>query len=192
MLKCIIGLCCHGCLFSWKMIFQYQGHRFELVLSASSAYEEKQWKAEFLKSAAISADMQNPVASELRGYSFLALDLTPLEQVLGFEPPLSRTTSVHSVASLRAESDLQHVVIKRTHCPNKLGQFARHIDGELERPRFSLLESPIILTSRRQDRIRLERAISSVYTRECLPYLSVRVSTDVQAPRTCLVASILP
>ncbi|KAF5862261.1 hypothetical protein ETB97_011874 [Aspergillus alliaceus] len=164
------GLCCHGCLFSWKMIFQYQGDRFELVLSASSAYEEKQWKAEFLKSAAISADMQKPVASELRGYSFLALDLTPLDRVLGFEPPLSRTTSVHSVASLRAESDLQHIVIKRTHCPNKLGQFARHIDGELERPRFSLLESPIILTSRRQDRIRLERAISSVYTRECLPY----------------------
>jgi hypothetical protein len=165
-----IGLCCHGCFFSWKLIFQYQDNKFELVLSASSAYEEKQWKAEFLKSAAVSADVQRPVSSELRSYSFLTLDLVPLNRVLRSEPPLSRTTSAHSVAISRVESDLQHVVIKRTHCPQKLGQIARHVEGEIERPKVSLPESPILLTSRRQDRIRLERVISSVYTRECLPY----------------------
>ncbi|OGM50069.1 rho guanyl nucleotide exchange factor [Aspergillus bombycis] len=164
------GLCCHGCFFSWKLAFQYQNNKYELVLSASSAYEEKQWKTEFLKSAAISADMQRPVSSELRGYSFLTLDLAPLDQVLSSEPSFSRTASVHSVAISRVESDLQHVVIKRTHCPNKQGQITRHIDGEFERPKLSLPESPIILTTRRQDRIRLERIISSVYTRECLPY----------------------
>ncbi|KNG87566.1 rho guanyl nucleotide exchange factor [Aspergillus nomiae NRRL 13137] len=164
------GLCCHGCFFSWKLVFQYQNNKYELVLSASSAYEEKQWKTEFLKSAAISADMQRPVSSELRGYSFLTLDLAPLDKVLSSEPSFSRTASVHSVAISRVESDLQHVVIKRTHCPHKQGQITRHIDGEFERPKLSLPESPIILTTRRQDRIRLERIISSVYTRECLPY----------------------
>ncbi|KAE8349602.1 Dbl homology domain-containing protein [Aspergillus coremiiformis] len=164
------GLCCHGCFFSWKLIFQYKDNKFELVLSASSAYEEKQWKAEFLKSAAISANIQRPVSSELRGYTFLTLDLVPLDRILRSEPPLSRTTSVHSVAISRGQSDLQHVMIKKTHSPHKAGQVARHIDGEFERPKLSLPESPIILTSRRQDRIRLERVISSVYTRECLPY----------------------
>ncbi|GMF71234.1 unnamed protein product [Aspergillus oryzae] len=167
---CRIGLCCHGCFFSWKLVFQFQNTKFELVLSASSAYEEKQWKAEFLKSAALSANMQRPVSSELRGYSFLTLDLAPLDQMASFEPSFSRTASVHSVAISRVESDLQHVVIKRTHCPHKLGQTARHVDGEFERPKLSVPESPVILTTRRQDRIRLERIISSVYTREYLPY----------------------
>ncbi|KAE8417710.1 Dbl homology domain-containing protein [Aspergillus pseudocaelatus] len=164
------GLCCHGCFFSWKLVFQYQNKKFELVLSASSAYEEKQWKSEFLKSAALSADMQRPVSSELRGYSFLTLDLAPLDQESSSEPSFSRTASVHSVAISRVEPDLQHVVVKRTHCPQKLGQAACHVDGEFDRPKLSVPESPIILTTRRQDRIRLERIISSVYTRECLPY----------------------
>ncbi|KAB8240341.1 Rho guanyl nucleotide exchange factor [Aspergillus flavus] len=164
------GLCCHGCFFSWKLVFQIQNTKFELVLSASSAYEEKQWKTEFLKSAALSANMQRPVSSELRGYSFLTLDLAPLDQMASFEPSFSRMASVHSVAVSRVESDLQHVVIKRTHCPHKLGQTARHVDGEFERPNLSVPESPVILTTRRQDRIRLERIISSVYTREYLPY----------------------
>ncbi|KAE8379957.1 Dbl homology domain-containing protein [Aspergillus bertholletiae] len=164
------GLCCYGCFFSWKLVFHYQNSKFELVLSASSAHEERQWKAEFLKSAATSADIQRPVSLELRGYSFLTLDLAPVDQVMGPEPSLSRTASVNSIAISRAESDLQHVVIKRTHCPHRLGQTAHHVDGEFERPKVSLPGSPIILTTRRQDRIRLERVISSVYTRECLPY----------------------
>ncbi|KAE8147493.1 Dbl homology domain-containing protein [Aspergillus avenaceus] len=164
------GLCCYGCYFSWKLVFQYRDHKFELVLSASSANEEKQWKTELLKSIAISADVERIVSSELRGYSFLTLELFPLGRASRCEPPLSRTTSVQSLKISRHTSDLQNVVIKRTHCPHTFSQTVHHVDGELERPKLSLPVSPIILTSPRQHRIRLEKLIYSVYTRECLPY----------------------
>ncbi|KAL4892724.1 hypothetical protein BDV59DRAFT_39480 [Aspergillus ambiguus] len=163
------GICCHGSLFTWKMCFQFDGNDFELVLSASSANDEKNWKSEFLKSTAFSSETPKSVALEMKEYNFLSLDLTPLNRVYNPEKLLPRTPSVHSASVPRLDSNLQHVVIKKTHCPHHVNQMPRTVEGEIERPK--MLSSPaLVLTSRRQDRIRLEKLISCIYTRELLNY----------------------
>ncbi|KAL5355122.1 hypothetical protein BJX96DRAFT_161547 [Aspergillus floccosus] len=163
------GLCCHGSLFSWKLSIQYQDDDFELVLSASSANDEKSWHTEILRSTSLTLDMPKPVAFELKGYTFLALDLTPLNSVHNPDASLLRTPSVHSATVPGLNSNLEHIIIKKTHCPNQFNQTSRVEEGEIERPKMH--SSPArVLTSRRHDRIRLEKLIACMYTKECLNY----------------------
>ncbi|KAL7662052.1 Ferric reductase NAD binding domain family protein [Aspergillus niger] len=163
------GLRCYGCLFSWKLVFQSLGKNYELVLSASSAREEKKWETEMLKSAAVLTDIPKSVVAKLKEYSFLSLELAPLNCGNGPLPLLPRRPSMQALATSRTLPDSQNIIIKKTHCPQKL-QMTESVDGEIERPKMSSLCPALILTARRQDRILLERAISSFYTRDALPY----------------------
>ncbi|KAL4932049.1 putative Rho guanyl nucleotide exchange factor [Aspergillus undulatus] len=159
------------CEFSWKLLFQLEDEKFELVLSASSAAEEKQWKTGILKSAAASVDAPNAVSSELRGSSFLILDLVPEEEVSDIAPQLSRRPSLQTLGTTqRVRSDLQPIIIRKTYCPHKHGQ-TQQVGGELDRPKVPPpVPQPFTITARRQDRIRLERTIFPIYTRDALPY----------------------
>ncbi|OOG00519.1 hypothetical protein ASPCADRAFT_511500 [Aspergillus carbonarius ITEM 5010] len=170
------GLRCYGCLFSWKLTFQYLGENFELVLSASSACEEKKWKTEILKSAAALTNIQKPVLAKLKEYSFLSLELIPLTCGSGPLPPLPRRPSMQVLATSRNLPDSQNIIIKKTHCPQSL-HLSGAVDGELERPKTSSSCPAFVLTARRQDRILLERAIASLYTRDVLPYPGMTLGT---------------
>ncbi|KAL2845661.1 hypothetical protein BJY01DRAFT_247592 [Aspergillus pseudoustus] len=166
------------CVFSWKLLFQRNGEKFELILSASSATEEKQWKTGILKSVAASVDVPNAVSSEMRGSSFLAFDLVPVPDISDFAPQLSRRPSLQTLGMPRVRSklQLQPIIIKKTHCPHKHSQ-TQQVDGELERPKVPPPCPALILTARRQDRIRLERAILPIYTRDSLPYPGMFLAT---------------
>ncbi|KAL3490137.1 hypothetical protein BJX62DRAFT_238429 [Aspergillus germanicus] len=166
------------CIFSWKLLFQRHGEKFELVLSASSATEEKQWKTGILKSVAASVDKPNAVSSELRARSFIALALVPIPDTSDLTPQLSRRPSLQTLgmSRIRSKLQLQPIIIKKTHCPHKHGQ-TQQIDGELERPKVPPPFPALILTARRQDRIRLERAILPFYTRDTLPYPGMFLAT---------------
>lgn len=168
------------CIFSWKLLFQLCDEKFELVLSASSAAEEKQWKTGILKSVAASVDVPNAISSEQRRFSFLALDVVPEEEVTEFVPQLSRRPSLQTLGTTgtqRARSNLQAIIIRKTHCPHKHGQL-QQMDGELERYKMpSFVSQPLTFMARRQDRIRLERVILHIYTRDALPYPGMFLAT---------------
>lgn len=164
-----IGLCCYGCLFSWKLVFQDQDEGFELVLSAASANEERTWKTEILKAAAALTDAPR-APTEPRRYSFSSFDLTPLDRASQPRQSLARRSSMHSLSTLRVKSELQNVVIKKTHCPNRVEDITPSVNGEIDRPRMPTPQAGVLLTTRRNDRIRLERFISDVYTRDVLPF----------------------
>ncbi|RAL07406.1 putative Rho guanyl nucleotide exchange factor [Aspergillus homomorphus CBS 101889] len=158
------GLCC-DCVFSWKLVFQDRGRKFELVLSASSASEEKKWTTETLKCAAATTKVQGDILERSRRYAFLSLDLVPLDSTA---LPLARRPSMQTLGVSRLSPENPIVVIKRTHCPYLLEEH-NPTDGEVGRSEHpDYLVSTVV--ARRQDRIRLERAISSVYTRDALPY----------------------
>ncbi len=168
------------CIFSWKLLFQLRDEKFELVLSASSAAEEKQWKTGILKSVAASVDVPNAISSEQRRCLFLALDVVPEEDVPEFVPQLSRRPSLQTLGAIgmqRARSNLQAIIIRKTHCPHKHGQ-PQQVDGELERYKIpSFVSQPLTFMARRQDRIRLERVILHIYTRDALPYPGMFLAT---------------
>jgi hypothetical protein len=161
------GLCCYGCLFSWKLQFQEE-QNYEFVLSASSAVEEKQWNTELLKASAAMVELGQQGTRERRKYSFLALHLAPLNRVQYAVSSLARRSSMDSM-SISRRSHVQHVVIKKTHRPRNAEELATPVEGEIERPKIPASPGALVFTARRIDRIRLERLIADVYTKDLLP-----------------------
>ncbi|GFF30916.1 hypothetical protein IFM51744_01283 [Aspergillus udagawae] len=181
------GLCCYGCLFSWKLIFEHRNNQYELVLSASSAIEEKQWKTEILRAAAALTEVSTTGQPESNLYSFEVLGLLPLECSTGLTPLLSRKSSIHSLATSANKANLQHIVIRKTHKP---GEASPEADGEIERPKIPPWASALVLTTRRQDRVDLERFIFNIYTKSSLPYpgMPPAKGKDLLKPSKLMVA----
>lgn len=165
----MLGVCCYGCLFSWKLAFQHDNEQFELILSASTAAEERQWTSEIVKSA----QRVEPVPCEPRRYSLLTHDVQP------FERSLARKASVHSLATSCASNDVQHVIIQNTYYPDIPFQ---PVEGEIERMKLSSPQGAVLLTPKRPDRIRLENLISNIYTSDMLPFPGMVLGLDEKRP----------
>ncbi|KAJ5909406.1 hypothetical protein N7504_004049 [Penicillium tannophilum] len=161
------GIYCYGCPFSWKILFQDQEENFEFVLSASSATEEKQWKTDTLKYSAALSELGKPGAQEPRKYSLLTILLVPLDRTQYTVASLARR-SMDAVAISR-KSTSQHVVIRKTRCPQTHDE-PTESSSEIERPNSIIARTPWVVTAKRVDRVRLERLISEVYTRDVLPW----------------------
>ncbi|PYH94759.1 rho guanyl nucleotide exchange factor [Aspergillus ellipticus CBS 707.79] len=160
------------CFFSWKMIFQHQDKSFELVINAESPCEEMKWKTEMVRSAAASTDMQKAVSATLKGYSFLTLELSPLADVAGQTSSLPRRPSMQELTTSQSQATSQDTVIKNTDLSHRM-LIPDPEDGEAKRlERYSSCPA----TPRKQDRIRLERAISSIYTKDLLPYAGMTLA----------------
>lgn len=168
--KAIIGLCCYGCLFSWKLAFHHHNDHYELVLSASTAAEEKQWTSEIVKST----QKVEPFPWEPRKYSLLTLDVEPFER----STALGRKSSVHSLLTSRTNNSSQHVIIEKTHHPHSSEATVRLVEGEIERPRVLPPQGAISLVTRRQDRVRLEQFISDEYTSDVLQFPGMVLGFD--------------
>lgn len=104
----------------------------------------------------------------------MVLDIAPEEEEASdIAPQLSRRPSLQTLGTIgmqRVRSNLQPIIIRKTYCPHKHSQL-HQVDGELERPKVPPpISQPFTITARRQDRIRLERIIYPIYTRDILPY----------------------
>lgn len=73
--------------------------------------------------------------------------------------------------SVSRKAHVQHVIIKKTHCPHNSEEPSSPLgtDGEIDRPKTPVVRGALTLSAKRMDRIRLERLISDVYTRDVLP-----------------------
>ncbi|KAJ5930191.1 hypothetical protein N7466_005684 [Penicillium verhagenii] len=155
------GIYYYDCPFTWKILFSDQDGNFELVLSASSATEEKQWRTEMLK-CPVPPEARNP-----HKYSLLTLVLVPLDKASYGAGSLSRRSM--DAVSISRRSTSQHVVIRKTRCPRSYDE-STNTSSEIDRPKSSLARTPWVVTARRVDRIRLEKLISEYYTRDVLPW----------------------
>ncbi|KAJ6014827.1 hypothetical protein N7540_009418 [Penicillium herquei] len=165
------GLTCYGCPFSWKIVFQDQGENFELVLSASTPTEEKQWHTEIMKLSVARENKAKPGGvCDPRKYSLLSLPLLPLDRAQYTVASLSRRTSMDSMAISR-KANIQRVIIRKTNFPNyDESTSSGSSTGEIERPKTPVTRGSYNVIARRQDRIRLEKLIEEVYTRDALPW----------------------
>jgi len=104
-----------------------------------------------------------------RKYSFVNMLLLPLDRVQYKAASLARRSSMDSLTVLR-KANVQHVIIKKTHCPHTFEEAASPLgDGEIEPLKTPAVRGALTLVARRIDRIRLERLITDVYTRDVLP-----------------------
>ncbi|OJJ49106.1 hypothetical protein ASPZODRAFT_157569 [Penicilliopsis zonata CBS 506.65] len=181
------GIFCDWSLFSWKLSFHHIDKGYEFVLSASSAAEEMQWKTEIIKLAAILSDEPKDGPSKIVRCSFLSLNLVAVDSPLQPAPSLVRKASASALTTLRSDHqrDMLHVRIKKTHFPRGSEETAAQPDGEIERPKvLSSARSILTLTPRREDRIRLEKFISIIYTRDVLPFPGMSLGAADRFTRT--------
>ncbi|CAG7916299.1 unnamed protein product [Penicillium olsonii] len=162
------GLCCYECIFSWKLLFQDRNANYEFVLSASSAAEERHWNTEILRLSAALAEVAQPRSGESEAHAFSALRLAPLDQVQYQVSSLARRSCMDSV-SVASKYEVQHVILRKTHYPRHVEEPTAQLEGEIERPKTPPEGTSVTLVARRIDRIRLERLIADIWSRDLLP-----------------------
>ena len=104
-----------------------------------------------------------------RRYSFVNIALVPLDRAQYAVSSLPRRSSIDSM-SIARKSDIQQVVIKKTHYPNSHDEPTNPPGSEIERLKTQVIRSASTITARRIDRVRLEKTIANIYTRDVLPF----------------------
>jgi hypothetical protein len=146
---------------------------YELILSACSATEEKHWKMELLRASAALPGTLPTESLEPRKFFMSTLQVKPLDHTDSASALLTRRSSMRSLASLvNLRLQLEQVVIENTHslCHHDEAR-QTHKGGKIERSHsVTKTDSSTLLAPRREDRIKLERDISNIYTRDILPF----------------------
>ena len=166
------GLQCYTAPFSWKILFESDHQLFELLCSAASPDEERQWRlnlTDFSAKASLSFSNGQPLAPEC--YSHLYMDLKPAGYALGQPGTLARRLSVQRPSTIGPRANLFQVIIRDTTAPKTESEPAG-ITTRFGRSR-SLLSTTgriPVLCPRRSDRIRIEQDMANFWTKETLPY----------------------
>ena len=162
----LIGLQCHNALYTWKLVFGFDQQWHEMILCASSAREEDQWKSELLISS--KADNAIPAASDL---TFLAVKMRSLGLIFGQPGSLSRRYSMQRAALVDRPKTGYQVIIRNTSSAQEGQDSPKSPSGTFNRSASLLLTSRIpVLAPERADRVRLEHALEGVWTKELLPF----------------------
>ncbi|KAI9692132.1 MAG: hypothetical protein M1822_006362 [Bathelium mastoideum] len=163
------GLQCHSAPFCWKLDFESGCRMYELMFSACSSEEEDCWKR--LISERVAAENQTgseDKADTVDLLSSLSLDVRSYGTALGRSRSLTKRVSMHRAATLGSMATMSHVIIKNTEAV-KEGKSVAPLPVNRSQSLLSSSHVPT-LSPRRIERIRLERSLSNVWTKELLPY----------------------
>ncbi|OKL60858.1 hypothetical protein UA08_03305 [Talaromyces atroroseus] len=167
------GIACPDTPFSWKVIFQHDQKRYELIFSGSSVLEERGWKTEILRASMMPPNEVPTISLEPRRFSFASIPLKPLESD-GRPLRIKRRVSIQTLSSgLPLQQEQEVVIIKKTHNPLHDNEVRLLHEAQLTRSRSVAKQSvctPIILMTARLSRVKLERSIADIFSDEILPY----------------------
>lgn len=166
------GLQCHMAPYSWKFAFESDQQLYELVLCACSAREEEQWKSSLLKHSTKETQMQKEDQTTLPPLFFiLSLDIQSLGYVFGLPGTLTYRISIQRAATVGPRTGACRVIIKNTHALKDHCDSPSLAPNSMSRSQSLLSTNRVlILAPKRADRIRMEYALTDVWTRDLLPY----------------------
>ena len=153
-------------------MFEADQQLFELILSACTPEEEKQWRNTLMElSAAESQNQFEEYPTSPARYSVLYLGIRPIGSILGQPGTLARRISMQRAATMGPRTNVCQVFIRNTHAlrDNLDSPTARnHAVGRSQ----SLLTTNRIpvLAPKRMERMKMEQDLSKVWTKEMLPY----------------------
>ncbi|KAL1630520.1 hypothetical protein SLS56_004794 [Neofusicoccum ribis] len=167
------GLQCHTAPFTWKLLFESGQRLYEVILSACSAEEEEVWKTNLRsRVAAENNDLFEGRSSVQDVFSSLSLDLKSIGTTFGQTSNFTRRLSIRRAATLGPKVHPLQVIIKNTQAQKRSDSAHSTASLPVGRSQSQLSSATIIptLAPRRGERIRLETAISDVWTKDTLPY----------------------
>ncbi|OCL09815.1 hypothetical protein AOQ84DRAFT_375486 [Glonium stellatum] len=166
------GLQCYTAQHTWKLVFE-SGHRlFEIILSACSQKEQEEWKKHLRDRIALETHDLTEGRSTIQDmFSFLSLDLKSIGPIFGQPQNPVRRMSVHRSATMGPKMSLHQVIIKNTQAQKSPEPGQSTISLPVARSQSHLSTNHIpTLAPRRAERIRLETALSEVWTKDILPF----------------------
>ena len=180
------GLQCSSAAYAWKVAFQSEEQLYELVLCACSRKEEEQWRTKIQDHSRLECQKQvaeHAVTPLL--YSMLDLPARSLGHAFGLPGTLSRRLSIQRAATVNPRSGAHHVVIKNTHALSMATNASGDLQDVVGRSQSLTSTHRVpILAPKRSDRTRLEHALSTVWTREYLPYPGMGINRGEQLIRS--------
>lgn len=138
-------------------------------MSACSAPEEEVWKGG-LQGKAIGAKRTTQLVTEIP--SSIGLDLRSTGAVFGPQSSvLSRRPSVQRAATVGNRASVCQVIIRNTHNLHDLHEFRQPSASAVNRSQSHMTSNRIVVLSpKRSERVRLESALSDVWTKDKLAY----------------------
>ncbi|MCJ1426910.1 hypothetical protein MMC29_004813 [Sticta canariensis] len=166
------GLQCHTAPYSWKLVFESHQQLYELILCACSAREEEQWKSGLSMYSSKEGQIQREDHATLAPpFYILLLDIRSLGHVFGVPGTLTHRISIQRAATVSPRTNACQVIIKNTNALKDSCDTQTAAPDSLSRSQ-SLLSTNRVLTlaPKRGERLRMEHALTEVWTRDLLPY----------------------
>lgn len=178
------GLQCHTAPHSWKIVFEYGGRMYEIILTACSATEATVWRTYLSQRIQVQSQaVESRISNAFQLHSPLVAEMKSVGAAFGKPESFVRRMSVHRSATVGPTTDLNQVIIKNTQAV-KDALDNNGSTGSLQiLPRSQSVATPShvqTLAPRRADRIRLESLLSDVWTKELLPFPGMTVRRSDQ------------
>lgn len=154
------------------MLLEFDQQLFELIFCACSAREEEQWKMHILDHSTKEEQRQmDDQSASLPYYSVLSLGIKSLGNVFGLPGTLIRRISIQRAATVSPRSNACQVIIKNTTVLRDHNGSPNTVTSPVGRSQSCLSTARVsILAPKRADRLRMECALTDVWTREFLPF----------------------
>lgn len=166
-----LGLQCYTALYSWKAVFENEGHLYEMIYCACSAREEEQWRHLLIECSA--KEGQKQVEDKLGmppPYAVMDIDIKPSGEVFRQPNAVDRPLSIQRAATLPRSTSYQ-VIIKNTSAAKDPQNRNVSPSNSVSRSQSLMASNRVmVLAPKRTERTRMEHQLASVWTRELLPY----------------------
>ncbi|MCJ1469436.1 hypothetical protein MMC07_008069 [Pseudocyphellaria aurata] len=166
------GLQCYTAPYSWKLVFESNQQLYELILCACSAREEEQWKSSLLEYSSKEGQIQKEDQATLAPLFYILLpDIRSLGHIFGVPGTLTRRISIQRAATVNPRTNACQVIIKNTNALRDSNDSQTSAPDSLSRSHSLLSTNRIlVLAPKRAERLRMEYALTEVWTRDLLPF----------------------
>ncbi|KAI1341627.1 Dbl homology domain-containing protein [Xylariaceae sp. FL0016] len=160
------GLQCHTAPFSWKLVFECDHQLYEMILTACSLREEREWRSHFSY-----LDGREPLmVSEPAFYSSVFLNIKSLGTVFGKPGTVARRLSVHRATTVGPKSPLCQVILRNTSTVKETSSTNSNFPINRSQSLLTTASRVPVLAPSRADRAKLEALLADVWSRKMLPF----------------------
>lgn len=152
-------------------MFEFDQQLYEIIFCACTSREEQQWRTDLHERSRESEDQTKKGSLPNSGQSLLSLDIKTLGFVFGQPGTLTRRQSIQRAATVNSRRKGHQVIIKNTNSLKESGESPAPEPEYLSRSQSLLSTHRIpVLAPKRNERQRIETAMSDVWTRDRLPF----------------------
>ncbi|KFY38928.1 hypothetical protein V495_06289 [Pseudogymnoascus sp. VKM F-4514 (FW-929)] len=159
------GIQCHTAPYSWKIVFECDHQLLEIIFSACSSKEELEWRNRLN----IGTNREHAGSYDQAFMTMVSLGIKSLGTVFGKPGTVARRLSIRRATTVGPKSPLCQVIIKNTSATKDTATSSTYTAVNRSQSLLGTSRIPVLAPSR-AERVRLERLLSDVWTRQVLPY----------------------